>query len=45
MLIDGKRVPIVRISVEDIVRRSATRLRQKIYEERGVIVPELKLGT
>jgi hypothetical protein len=45
VLINGKRVPVVRMSVEDIVLRSATRLRQKIYEECGVIVPELKLGT
>ncbi|MBP1532784.1 MAG: AAA family ATPase [Ruminococcus sp.] len=45
VLINGKRVPVVRMSFEDIVLRSATRLRQKIYEERGDIVPELKLKT
>lgn len=45
VLIDGKRVPIVRMSFEDIVRRSAARLRQKIYEERCIPVPELKLET
>ena len=45
VLINGKRVPVVRMSFEDIVRRSAARLRQKIYEERGDIVPELKLKT
>jgi len=45
VLINGKRVPVVRMSFEDIVLRSATRLRQKIYEERCIPVPELKLGT
>ena len=45
ILINGKRVSVVRMSFEDIVRKSSTRLRQKIYEERGIIVPELKLGT
>ena len=45
ILINGKRVSVVRMSFEDIVRIISTRLRQKIYEERGIIVPELKLGT
>ena len=45
VLINGKRVPIVRMSFEDIVRRSTAKLRQKIYEERGVPETELKLGT
>ena len=45
VLINGKRVPVVRMSFEDIVLRSDTRLRQKIYEERGIPEPELKLGT
>ena len=45
VLINGKRVPVVRMSFEDIVRRSTAKLRQKIYEERGILVPELKLGT
>ena len=43
VLIDGKRVPVVRMSFDNIVLRSAARLRQKIYTEQGIIVPELKL--
>jgi hypothetical protein len=45
VLINGKRVPVVRMSFEDIVRRSTTRLRQKIYTERVIPGTELKLGT
>ena len=30
-------MPIVRMSFEDIVLKSAARLRQKIYEKRGVV--------
>ena len=44
-LINGKWLPVVRMSFEDIVRRSTAKLQQKIYEERGILVPELKLGT
>ena len=45
VLINGKRVPVVRMSFEDIVLKNTTKLRLKIYEESGVPVPELKLGT
>lgn len=45
VLINGKCVPVVRMSFEDIVRRSAARLRQKIYTERVIPGTELKLGT
>ena len=44
-IIKGKRVPVERMSFEDIVSRSAVRLKQKIYEERCIPVPELKLET
>lgn len=41
VIIDGKQIPIMRMSFNDVLHRSATRLRQKIYEERGIPVSEL----
>lgn len=37
---DGSEQPTVRISLEDVIHRSAARLRQRIFEERGSAVPE-----
>ncbi len=45
VIIDGKQIPVVRMSFDDILYRSAARLRQKIYEERGIPVSEFKLAT
>ena len=44
VLIDGKRVPIVRFSIDDLLNRSAAKIRAQIYRERGVIVPEFNLA-
>ncbi|MBR1824906.1 MAG: hypothetical protein IJ779_11875, partial [Ruminococcus sp.] len=35
VLINGEQVPIVRLSIDDIINRSAARLRQRIFEEQG----------
>ena len=42
VLINGEQVPIVRFSIDDIINRSAARLRQRIFEERGIAVPEFR---
>ena len=44
VLIDGKRMPIVRFSLDDLLNRSAAKIRAQIYQERGVLVPEFKLA-
>ena len=44
VLIDGKQVPIVRFSLDDQLNCSAAKIRAKIYQERGVLVPEFKLA-
>ena len=44
VLIDGKRVPIVRFSIDDLLNRSAAKIRAKIYQESGILVPEFKLA-
>lgn len=36
----GKRYPIVRYSLDDIIHQSAAKIRAQIYKERGVLVPE-----
>ena len=35
VLINCEQVPIVRFSIDDIIHRSAARLRQRIFEEQG----------
>lgn len=42
--IDGKQVPIVRFSLDDLINCSAAKIRAQIYQERGVLVPEFKLA-
>ena len=37
---DGSEQPTVKISLEDVIHRSAARVRQRIYEESGIAVPE-----
>ena len=44
VLIDGKQVPIVRFSLDDLLNRSAAKIRAQIYQERGILVPEFKLA-
>ena len=44
VLIDGKQAPIVRFSLDDLINRSAAKIRAQIYQERGVLVPEFKLA-
>ena len=38
---DGSEQMTFKISLEDVIHRSAARVRQRIYEERGIAVPEL----
>lgn len=45
VIINDKQIPIVRMSFNDVLHRSAAKLRQKIYEERGILAPEHKLAT
>ena len=42
VLINGEQVPIVRFSIDDIIHRSAARLRQRLFEERGIAVSEFR---
>ena len=44
VLIDGKQAPIVRFSLDDLINRSAVKIRAQIYQEREVLVPEFKLA-
>ena len=45
VLIEGKKVPVVRFSVDDIINRSAAKIRAQIYRERGILVPEFRNET
>ena len=45
VLIDGKKVPVVRFSVDDVINRSAAKIRAQIYRERGILVPEFRSET
>ena len=45
VLIEGKEVPVVRFSVDDIINRSAAKIRAQIYRERGILVPEFRIET
>ena len=45
LLIGDKKVPVVRFSVDDIINRSAAKIRAQIYQERGILMPELKSET
>ena len=45
VLIDGKQVPIVRFSIDDLINRSAAKIRAQIYQERGILVPEFRNKT
>ena len=45
VLIEGKKVPVVRFSVDDIINRSAAKIRAQIYRERGILVPKFKNET
>ena len=40
-IVDGKKYPIVRYSLDDIIHRSAAKIRAQIYKEKGILVPEL----
>ena len=44
VLIDGKQVPIVRFSIDDLLHSCAAKIRAQIYQERGILVPELQLA-
>lgn len=44
VFINGKQVPIMRFSLDDLLNRSAAKIRAQIYRERGVIVPEFNLA-
>ena len=45
VLIEGKQVPIVRFAVNDVINRSAAKIRAQIYRERGILVPEFRSET
>ncbi len=45
VLIEGKKVPIVRFSFDDIINRSAAKIRAQIFKERGILVPEFRNET
>lgn len=45
LLIEGKQVPVVRFSFDDIINRSAAKIRAQIYRERGILVPEFRSET
>ena len=44
VLIDGKQVPIVRFSIDDLLHSCAAKIRAQIYQERGILVPKFKLA-
>ncbi len=44
VLINGKQVPIVSFSLDDLLHRSAAKIRAQLYNERGITVPEFKLA-
>ena len=45
VLIEGKQVPIVRFAVNNVINRSAAKIRAQIYRERGILVPEFRSET
>ncbi|MBR1863696.1 MAG: AAA family ATPase [Ruminococcus sp.] len=42
VLIDGKQVPIVRFSLDNLLNQNAAKIREQIYQERGILVPEFR---
>ena len=40
VIIGGKKAPVKSYSLDEILRQSAARLREKIFRERGIAVPE-----
>ena len=44
VIIDGKQVPVVKTSLEDILHRSGARLRQMLNQN-GTLLPEHKFAT
>ncbi len=44
VLINGKQVPIVSFSLDDLLHRSAAKIQAQLYNERGITVPEFKLA-
>lgn len=45
LTMDGKQVEIKRFTLDELLHRSAAKIRQKIYEERGILVSEFKIET
>lgn len=43
LIVDGKKVPIIRMSLDEIINRSAAKIRNKLAVERGILAPEFKL--
>lgn len=43
-IVDGIPVPITRVNINDVIQQCAERLRAKIADERGIVVPEFKLA-
>ncbi len=44
MFIGGKKVEVKRFSINELLNQSAARLREKIFRERGIVVPEFSLA-
>ena len=40
----GKRYPIVRCSLDDIIHRSAAKIMAQIYKQKGILVPEFSFA-
>ena len=45
VLIDGKQVPVVKFSLDDVINRSAAKIRAQVYRELGILVPEFRNET
>ena len=39
-IINGKKAPVKSYSLDEIIRQGAVRLRERIFRERGIVVPE-----
>ena len=39
-IINGKKVEVKRYSLDEIIRQCAVRLRERIFRERGIVVPK-----
>ena len=39
-IINGKKIEVKRNSLDELLNQSAARLREKIFKERGIVVPE-----